>query len=42
MTCSCNHLTHFAILLSPGVEKVYMCGSDIKRLIRVLQVVEIY
>ena len=20
VTCSCNHLTHFAILLSPGIE----------------------
>ena len=23
VTCSCNHLTHFAILLSPGVDKVH-------------------
>ncbi len=23
VTCSCNHLTHFAILLSPGIDKVY-------------------
>ena len=22
VTCSCNHLTHFAILLSPGVDEV--------------------
>ena len=26
VTCSCNHLTHFAILLSPGIEASYMAS----------------
>ena len=30
VSCSCNHLTHFAILLSPGVDEVVI--SDLIKL----------
>ena len=44
--CSCNHLTHFAILLSPGVEvcaaknNMRMCISASPSLTRFLQYIK--
>ena len=42
--CSCNHLTHFAILLSPGVEVLYVARNNMRMsspfLIRFLQYIK--